>query len=93
MTNEPRPLRVHDVIEELAAIEHDRWAHWQRYLHSQCIPGPDGSLLIPADLVRRWTAQMNKSYGDLSDVEQESDRQQVERYLPVIERALTVEPN
>ena len=91
MTESKEPgqrLRHHELIEELAAAEHERWAHWQRYLHEQCIPGPDGSLTIPAELVRRWAAQMNTPYTDLSETEKNSDREQVERYLPLIERAL-----
>lgn len=77
-----------DLIEGLAAIEHERWAHWQRYLHARCTPGPDGSLIIPASDVRKWTEQMNASYSDLSEAEKDSDREQVERYLHVIERIL-----
>ena len=69
-------------------MEHERWAHWQRYVHAQCGSGPDGSLTIPADLVRRWTEQMNTPYRELSDGEKDSDREQVRRYLPTIVAAL-----
>lgn len=48
----------------------------------------DGSLLIPAELVDRWTDQIDTPYEELSDAEKESDREQVRRYLPVIESAL-----
>lgn len=76
------------VIERLAAIEHDRWSHWQRYLHAQCVPGDDGSLTIPPDLVRRWTRLMSTKYDQLSEHEKESDREQVRRYLPAIAEAI-----
>ena len=76
------------LLEMLAAIEHDRWAHWQRYVHSKCEPGPDGSLIIPAELADRWGAQIATPYSQLSEPEKESDREQVQRYLPVIIAAL-----
>lgn len=81
-------LRKQHLIEELAAIEHERWSHWQRYMHAQCESGPDGSLTIPAELVRRWTTQMNTPYAELSEEEKESDREQIHRYLPTIAAAL-----
>jgi hypothetical protein len=57
-------------------------------MHSQCVPQTDGSLSIPADLVRRWTKQMDTPYTDLTEPEKESDREQVRRYLPTIADAL-----
>jgi hypothetical protein len=88
-TNEPvQRLRDPELLEKLAAAEHERWAHWQRYLHQQCIPGPDGSLTIPPDQVRQWTEQMDTPYDDLTEAEKDSDRDQVARYLPLIEQAL-----
>ncbi|QIQ06170.1 hypothetical protein [Streptomyces liangshanensis] len=72
------------VMEELAGVEHERWAHWQRYLHSRCERRSDGSLTIPAELVRRWEAQMATPYAELSEAEKESDREQVRRYLPLL---------
>lgn len=77
-----------DVIETLAAIEHERWCHWQRYLHSKCLRQPDGSLLLPVELVTRWEKQINTEYAKLTDHEKESDREQVRKYLPIITSAL-----
>lgn len=81
-------LESESLLEELAAIEHERWSHWQRYLHDQCVDGPNGSLIIPAEQARRWSKQMNTPYGQLSDDERESDREQVRRYLPLIATTL-----
>ena len=81
-------LRSPDLIEALASVEHERWSDWQRHLHDQCAPGPDGALIIPAALVRRWTAQLSTPYTQLSEKEKTSDREQVQRYLPVIAAAL-----
>jgi hypothetical protein len=77
------------LVEELAAVEHERWSHWQRYVHSKCVHQADGSLLLPADLVSRWERQIETKYADLDDHEKESDREQVRKYLPLIVSALT----
>jgi hypothetical protein len=79
---------LHELLEPLAAIEHERWSHWQQYLHSKCVLQPDGSLLIPADLVARWEKQVDAKYDELSEHETESDREQVRKYLTVIAVAL-----
>lgn len=81
-------LEREQTVDRLAAIEHERWAHWQRYVHNQCEGREDGSLVIPAELVARWEAQIETPYADLSEQEQESDREQVRRYLPVIAEEL-----
>lgn len=75
-------------LEALAAIEHERWSHWQRYMHSKGEIQEDGSLLIPAELVRRWERQMTTPYAALSEAEKESDRDQVRKYLGTITEAL-----
>ena len=84
----PSPLRLESLMEQLADVEHDRWSHWQRYVHSKCKRSPDGSHVIPAHLVERWETQMNTPYSELSEPEKESDREQVRRYLPIIDAAL-----
>ena len=74
------------LIEDMAAIEHQRWAHWQKYVHDQCERLPDGRLVIPSDLVRRWEKQIDTPYDQLSEAEKASDREQVERVLPILAR-------
>lgn len=68
-------------LEALAALEHERWSHWQRYLHEQCESNNDGSLTIPAELVNRWTRQMTTPYQMLTEKEKSSDREVVNRDL------------
>ena len=80
--------RLSLVIEELADIEHERWAHWQRYLHGRGDRQEDGSLLLPADVVAQWERQIATPYSSLSESEKESDREQVRKYLPTIYKAL-----
>jgi hypothetical protein len=80
---------LESIFERLAHIEHERWSHWQRYVHGQSIRQADGSLLIPSDLVERWERQISTSYADLSDQEKNGDREQVRKYLPLIVNTLT----
>jgi hypothetical protein len=79
---------LNGLVEKLAALEHERWSHWQRYLHGKGQRQPDGSLILPAELVAQWEKQISTGYVELSDDEKESDREQVRRYLPVIASAL-----
>ena len=74
------------MFEELSAIEHERWGDWQKYLHSQCNQGSHGCLIIPKFLVKQWERQIATLYVDLSESEKESDRDQVRRYWPLIEK-------
>ena len=85
----PSALESAALMEQLAKVEHERWSHWQRYVHSQCHRAENGSLVIPAELARRWDAQMSTVYQDLDEDEKESDREQVRRYLPLIAEALS----
>jgi hypothetical protein len=55
--------------------------------HDKASRQEDSTLLIPADLVARWEKQIKTSYANLSADEQKSDREQVERYLPIVEKA------
>ena len=70
--------------EELAAIEHTRWAHWQSYMHGKCTKNADGSLSVPKELVEKWEKQINTLYAELTEKEKESDREQVDKYLPLV---------
>jgi len=79
---------IDGLIETLANIEHARWAKWQRYLHDKAVKQPDGSLVIPAELVERWDRQIETPYQSLTEDEKESDREQVRVYLPVIKDAI-----
>lgn len=75
------------LLDPLAALEHERWARWQAHLHASGERGEDGALVIPAELVARWDRQIATAWTDLSESEQEADREQVRRYLPLIARA------
>ena len=81
------------LLEALASIEHERWAHWQKYVHSLLSTIHDtesGSPLyytINLAQIEHWERQINTEYEDLSEREKDSDREQVMRYLPLIVEA------
>lgn len=77
-----------ELREKLAAIEHERWADWQRYLHGTTYEfDANGKhhYAIPPMLFKNWERQINTPYSELSDVEKVADMQQVDRYWPLIE--------
>jgi hypothetical protein len=90
MDKERLSKALDDLLETLASVEHERWSHWQRFLHSKCVAvGCEGALLIPGKLVKRWEEQIGTSYSNLPEDEKESDREQVRKYLPLIVNALS----
>jgi len=76
-----------ELIELLADIEHQRWAGWQKYLHSKCVHYAN-TIAIPPELFQRWERQIRTPYFELSKEEKNSDREQVRRYWPHIETAM-----
>ena len=89
MTAEEAAKLLDGLLERLAYIEHDRWAHWQRYMHGKAHKLPNGALVISPELVAQWERQLLTPYDQLSEKEKESDREQVRKYLPVIAEALS----
>lgn len=77
-------LRNDALREALAAVQHDIWAHWMEYLFLVSDRQPDGSVVIPADKVRRWKRQLATDYEDLSPNEQASDGNEADKILAVL---------
>lgn len=75
---------MEEIIEKLANYEHDRWSRWQKHLFSKCLKNEDGSMTIPKEFVDRWNRQINTSYFDLSNEEQESDKKEAIKILKII---------
>ncbi len=74
-----------ELFEKLAAIEHERWADWQSYVHSKCLSLEDGLyIVIPKQLFQQWQRQIKTPYGELSEKEKDADRKQVRRYWDLI---------
>lgn len=74
-----------ELIERLADAEHASWAHWMDYLFSKGRFNSDGSFTIEAEAVGRWKRQSMTLYADLTDGEQQSDRDEVHKIIPIIE--------
>lgn len=80
-----------DLFEKLAAIEHERWADWQKYCFEKMeIPRPVrvsnlGEVPFkPETDIQRWWRQIDTSYNDLSEFDKDKDREQVMRYWHLI---------
>jgi hypothetical protein len=78
------PEELGALRRRLAAIEHERWADWQRWIHEQCTVTVEGEYCIPKELVERWERQIATPFEQLSEREQASDLEQVDRYWPLI---------
>lgn len=74
-----------DLREKLAAIEHERWADWQKWMHNRAVNcgDPFGLHFTKSD-VDHWNRQINTPYTELHEDEQISDQEQVDRYWPLI---------
>lgn len=82
MTEQPN-IEDLDLIEKLAAIEHERWADWQKWCHKvlrENNPSPE-----QGDILERWDRQIETPYAELSEKEKQSDRDQVMRYWPLLQ--------
>ena len=88
------------LFEELASIEHTRWADWQEYVFEKCerhyniykdkktgelVQEETNKLVIPEWAVKNWERQIKTPYKDLSEEEKNSDREQVMRYWYLLE--------
>lgn len=70
--------------EQIAALQHEIWAHWMRYLFACCTKNEDGSVTIPEDKVARWLRQIDTPYSELTDIERESDLEQADKIMKII---------
>ena len=66
--------RTTHIRERLAALEHEQWAHWTRYLLDHLTP----------ENVEHWRKQIDTPYEDLSEPEKQSDRVWADRVLEIV---------
>ena len=81
------------MIEKLAAIEHERWADWMQYMFDCGVKSGDDNIGVrvvgwPTKQFEHWQRQIETDYEDLSAKEKQSDRDQVDRYLPLINQLI-----
>jgi hypothetical protein len=80
--NEPlKPIR-----EYLAEFAHSQWTGWMEYLFSKCVLNHDGTMTIPTWAVDRWHKQIETKYDDLEESEKDSDRDEADRFIEVLNR-------
>ena len=60
------------MMERLAALEHEQWAHWTAYFLQTLLK--DHPELGKDENILRWSRQILTEYKDLSEKEKESDR-------------------
>jgi hypothetical protein len=72
------------MLDRLADIQHEIWAHWMGYLFDVSKSNEDGSVTIPADKATKWKRQMNTRYSDLPAEEQKSDLDQANKVISAI---------
>lgn len=78
--------------EKLAALCHEQWSGWMKYLFSKCDFGmgtvlsalENGCAIISKVYVDRWMKQMNTPYKDLSEEEKESDRIEADKIIKLM---------
>ncbi len=80
---------MNDLREKLAAQAHAAWSGWMEYLFGKCMGeksalGQYQDITIPADLVARWSRQMQTPYADLPENEKASDRVEADKYLAIL---------
>lgn len=63
-----------ELVERLAALEHEQWAHWTRYMLDHLTHGN----------IERWRRQCETPYDELSTIEKDSDREWAHRVIDVL---------
>jgi arsenate reductase-like glutaredoxin family protein len=63
-------------LEQLAALEHEQWAHWTRYMLDN----------LTEENIARWRRQIDTPYEELSEKEKESDRKWARKVLDVLHK-------
>lgn len=84
MKNTKKYVKGETLKEDLSNLAHEQWSGWMQYLFEKSIKNEDGTVTIPAWAVERWERQINTPYSELSEQEQNSDRNEADKFLEVI---------
>ena len=74
------------IREYLSEYAHEAWSGWMIYMFSKMTLNEDGTATMPKWAVDRWTRQMNTRYFDMPEAEKESDRDEADRMLSIVNR-------
>lgn len=78
-----------EVLSHMAEEQQVVWSKWMSYLFSICPEREDGTVVIPAEKVRRWKRQVETPFSELSESEKRSDQHVVlECCLTTLKRAI-----
>lgn len=70
--------------EALSDLQHTIWSSWMLWLFHVSEKNEDGTVLIPADKVKRWMRQIDTVYPDLTEQEKDSDREQADKVIALL---------
>jgi hypothetical protein len=64
-----------ELVEELADIEHQQWAHWTKYMLDN----------LTDENIARWKKQIETPYEKLTEKEKDSDREWALKTLEIVD--------
>lgn len=76
-----KPYTIEDIIEKLAEIEHEQWAHWTKYMLDN----------LTEENISRWRRQIKTKYCELSEKEKDSDREWAKKALTICSELARIE--
>jgi hypothetical protein len=74
-----------DLVEALAALEHERWSSWERYRETKVDADQNAILTAHLELnEERWQRLRETPYAELSEREKESDRVEARKTIALL---------
>lgn len=86
----PAPQTPAGLVEELADLEHRRWAHWQEWCHKVLRENCPSEAM--EKVLSRWDRQIATEYKDLSEREKEMDRIEARKSIEILSRHKEAKP-
>lgn len=80
-----KPWEDPKLRELMADLCHQQWSGWMKYMFSKGYGNLDnGTWMMPKEFVIRWERQMTTHYKKLSAEEQDSDREEADKFLGLL---------
>lgn len=76
--------------EKIAALCHEQWSGWMKYLFARCYFTRDGAPVIAKEDYQRWDRQTRTPFDKLGDGEKNSDRKEADRFIALISPTDTI---